>query len=586
MPAAGLIWPTSASFIDNTADAARGTTLYTSPSRGGIEAANDRPPGCACIERFRGSLFFGNTTGPHRIVVSYTGGIFTGASTGVGLRQYTGNTTIGSNQITGLSSTVGLRIGQAVLPTGAAVLQGTITSIVGTTVTTSANATVNNTAGNINFYDALNIDGDANNPIRLSSLTGSPTSNFYYVALTNLAGTYQVYEQTPALPGYNNTVVIERIARGGSAFQLRGSRGDEMSPVVPLTTAGSGLASTNDVYPNGLMWSEPDEPEHCPPKNFARVGDAGKAILALVATKDRLLIWKEDGLFMLTGDTSKNFALYPLDTTCMCVLPGSVQRLQNTVYGLTNLGLVAIDEGGGVNIVSRSVQTELAPIVTAIRQAQASSGLYLMPGLSGVTGTADDANGEYWLMLGSTTPSFGGQMLVWNAFQGGYTTYSFGTPTPVAVARDGSGLPLVLTASTLLTPGTTLGAITARISPHAFNDPALVQKFWTHVVAGFSKLTGTASVTAKFSGSVSMVAGTEVAEAMDVSGAIDGSNLIQLPLGSLLKHPVPSAMRRAYLAFVELVVAVTNGTFVLDVIGMESRENIPQKDPTHGSGAS
>lgn len=572
-------------FTDRVPDAQRGTTLYTSPSRGGIEGANDRPPAAACIERFRTSLFFGNTRGPQQYTVSWKwgGNALAGSATGVGVRAITANSTNGSPTLTSVSPVAGIRVGQFI--NGAVQPGAYITAVSGTTVTMSANATATATGTSLNAFDQIWI-GPVNSLSNAFLMQWAGTNSNSALSSYVMAGSYDAYELTPAAPGYDVTLVIRENGRSATPLDIRSTRGDETSPVLPLATAASGASSTSDVFPHGLAWSEPDEPEHVPPKNFARVGDAGKAILALVATKDRLLIWKEDGLFMLTGDTSKNFGIYPLDTTCLCVLPGSVQRLQNVVYGLTNLGLVAIDEGGGVNIVSRSVQNEVAPIITAIRQAQKASGLYNMPGLSGVTGTADDANGEYWLMLGTTTPSFGGQMLVWNAFQQGFTTYSFGTPTPVAVARDGEGLPLVLTASSLLTPGTTLGAITARVSPRAFSDPALTQKLWTHVVAGFSKLTGTASVTAKFSGSVSMLAGTEASEVMDVAGAVDGSSLVQLPLGSLLKHPVPLAMRRAYLAFVELVVAVTNGTFTLDVVAMESRENIPQKDPTHGSGAS
>lgn len=570
------------SLVDNVADTARGTTLYTSPSRGGIESANDRPPGAACIERFRGSLFFGNTVGPQRVVISYNGAVVTGLATGIGVRQYTGNTSIGSNTITGLSSTVGLRVGQTVLPTGSTGFMGAITSIVGTTVTTTTNATVALAAGAISFYDAVSIDGDAANSFRLGWTAQSPTSAYAF-AYFNMAGTYQVYEQTPPLPGYAWTVVIERVARGGAPFQLRASRGDEMSPAVPLSTANPGLSSTNDVYPNGLVWSEPDEPEHCPPKNFARVGDTGKGILALVATKDRLLIFKEDGLFMLTGDTAKNFAIYPLDTTCLCILPGSVRRLKNTVFLLTNLGLCAVDENGGVSVVSRPIQLEVASIVNAIRAAQKSSGLYNMPGLVGHTGSSDDAQGEYHLALGSSTPSFGGQVLVYSLPRDGFTTFTF-TTAPVALATDGEGNPLVLTSSALLTPTTTLGTIAARVSPRAFADPALLGKFWTHVLAGFSQLTGTTNVQAKFTSSASMVAGASITESFDLP--IDaGTSLLQFPLGSLLRHPVPAAVRRAYMLFVELLINVSNGSFTLETIAAESRENISNKEPTHGSGS-
>lgn len=580
----GTTW--SGSHLDGLPDTRRGTTLYTSPSRGGMENANDLPPACACVERFRSSLFFGNTVGPHRIVFSYnpTSTNLVGQAGGIGVRMTTGTTTAGSAAITSVANTTGVQVGMVVdsLTSG---FMGQVVSIAGSTVTTNLAATAPQTAQQVRFRDAILVDGVAvalgiGPNAGIGVITESITSA--NIGQTALWSTHMAYEVSPPVAGYTQTVVIERIARGGTPFTVKATHGGEMSPAIPLASSGgAGTSSTNDVLTHGLAWSEPDEPEHCPPKNTARVGDSGRAILGLVATKDRLLIFKEDGLFMLVGNTARDFGLYPLDTTCLCVLPGSIRRLKNTVYLLTNLGLVAVDEGGGVSVVSRPIQLEVAAIVNAIRAAQKSSGLYNMPGLQGITGAGDDAQGEYHLALGSSTPSFGGQVLVYSIPRDGFTTFSFGAPAPVALSTDGEGNPLVLTASTLLTPTTTLGAVNARVSPRAFTDPALVGKFWSHIVAGFSQLTGTTSVSAKFTSSEPQV-DTSITEAFDIP-LLGG--LIQHPLGSLLRHPVPLAVRRAYHLFVELLINVSTGSFTLETIGAESRENAPNKRSLHGSGA-
>lgn len=564
-------------FVDRVLDTARGTTLYTSPSRGGAEAANDRPPGAACLERFRGSLFFGNTMGPQRITFSYvypTNPDRTGQATGIGYRLATGSTTNGSGTITGVSPTTGLQIGMTINGSG---VSAVVNSIAGTTITMSNVATVTSGSNALTFHDTIRYVVGASVYGAIPAYSSASATSY----AMSFNGTTTAYEITPAIPGYSSTVVFEHIDRGDQLTKISATHGDEYSPALPLVSA-TALTLSYESLPNGLAWSEPDEPEHCPPKNFARVGDTGKAILGLVATRDRLLIFKEDGLFMLTGDTAANFAIYPLDTTCLCILPGSIRRLQNTVYVLTNLGLVAVDESGGVTVVSRPIQNEVATIVNAIRAAHKASGLYLMPGLSGVTGAGDDANGEYWLALGSSTPSFGGQVLVYSLPRNGFTTYTF-TTAPVALSTDGEGNPLALTASTLLTPTTTPGVVAARVSPRGFCDPALLNKLWTHVIAGFSQLTGTASVQARFTSSTAMVGTPIVTEAFDLP--LDGGSLIQLPNGSLLRHPTPLAVRRAYMLLVELLINVTNGTFTLDMIGAESRENVSNKKPTIGSGA-
>ena len=571
-------YPLLYTLIDRVLDTARGTTLYTSPSRGGMENAADRPPGAACLERFRSCLFFANIKSPHRVTVSAkwaAAAAITGSATGRGIRVATGNTTSGSPTVTNVSPTTGLQVGMYLQSTP---ITGLVTAINGSTFTVDANATATTPGATLQFSDRIHVRAGSTTNHALPQRSVSDASLGYLLAWSEIAP----YDITPPSPGYDVTTVIEAVKRGGSPFYVTATHGEEYDPPLPAYGSTS-MPSTFDDLPHGLMWSEPDEPEHVPPKNFARVGDAGKAILALVATRDRLLIFKEDGLFMLTGDTSRNFAIYPLDTTCLCILPGSVRRLQNSVYALTNLGLVVVDENGAVSVVSRPIQNEIAPSVTAIRQAHKASGLYLMPGLTGATGSSDDANGEYWMMLGTTTPSFGGQVLVWNAFQGGFTTHSF-TTTPVALGQTTEGQPLVLTSNSELAPATTFGTITARISPHGFSDPALVGKMWTHIVAAFSQLTGTTSVTAKFTSSESMSAAAAITEQIEAPTEA-GTNLVQLPLGSLLRHPIPRAMARAFLSFVELTVAVTSGTFTLDALGAEDRANIPNKRPSHGTGA-
>ncbi len=410
-----------AEFTDRVLDAERGTTLYTSPSRGGIENANDRAPGCACIERYRGSLFFGNTRGPQQITVSwkYGGQALAGSATGIGGRTITGNTTNGSASITSVTPTAGLRVGQFINGTNVA---GYITAIAGSTLTVSPAATGTASGTALSAYDQIWVGpvnaGGSPYTLAFSGASGTSATTSYAMA----AG-MDAYELTPPRPGYDVTLVIRENQRSAAPLEIRATHGEEMSPPLALTTSGTPTYTTSDILPHGLAWSEPDEPEHVPPKNFARVGDAGKAILALVATKDRLLIFKEDGLFMLAGNTARDFGIYPLDTTCLCILPGSIRRLKNTVFVLTNLGLCAVDENGGVTVISRPIQLEVAAIVNAIRASQKATGLYNMPGLTGVTGAGDDAQGEYHLALGSSTPSFGGQVLVYSIPRDGFTTF-------------------------------------------------------------------------------------------------------------------------------------------------------------------
>jgi hypothetical protein len=42
---------------------------------------------------------------------------------------------------------------------------------------------------------------------------------------------------------------------------------------------------------------------------------------------------------------------------------------------------------------------------------------------------------------------------------------------------------------------------------------------------------------------------------------------------------------RAFLLFVELLIEVTDGSFTFELLGVESRQNVPNHRPTHASGA-
>lgn len=556
-------------FGDAVPDVLRTTTLYTSPSRGGIENANDRPPGCACIERFRGALFFGNTFSPHRAIVSFKYGDKTGLATGLGVRSATGNVANGSSAITSVSNTTGLVAGQMVvgngMPTTAPVF---ITSIVGTTVNLTAIATGTFAGTGLKFYDTMMLDGSTRVPLVANSGTASMLN---FPVFNTIIG----YEISPPQPGYQATLVIERRYPSDGAFTLTNhTNGAD-------TNIGTGITSTQDALPHGLSWSAPDEPEHVPPKNFARVGDQGRAILGLKATRDALFIFKEDGVFRLSG-VDGSYRIDPFDPSAFCILPSSIRRLRNAVYFLSSYGIVEI-ANDAVRSVSQPIENELARILQAIRANQESTGLYAIPGFTGNAATVDEANGEYWLALGTTTQSYGGQLLVFNTGRAGYTTYSFSALTPPgALAQNKRGQPVYLTVNGHFEPTTALLAQTVRVMAHGFTDPALLGKLWTHVLFGASALTGTSVMTARFTGSEPMTPGGITEE---VPAPLD-SGLIQLPGGTLLKHPVPAAFRRAWALRVEFALAIESGAVAIELLGAESRDNAPNRPPTHATGTS
>lgn len=569
-------------WTDEVVDSARTTTLYTSPSRGGIENASDRPPGAAVIELFRGHLFFGNLTGPQIFVVSFkfSSTNLVGVATGIGIRTVTGNISSGSTSITSVSNMAGLQLGMVV---GGTLSPGTayVTAIAGTTVTVSSPSGITATGSTMTFTDALILDGI---PVAL----GRNSTFAANLQAANMTSTYAAYEITPASPGYDVTLVVESKARGAPTFLATATHGGEMSPPLGVW-GGTGTASKGDALVHGLAWSEPDEPEHVPPKNYARVGDGSKAILGLTAMKDALLIWKEDGLFRLTGAVASGFRIDPFDPTVVCILPGSIRRLRDCVYALTTLGIAEVSDTA-TNVISAPIGPDLAKhVVERIRREHYFSGIY-RPVVTDpcICASADEGNGEYWLFTGPTWESnIGGQILVFSVERQGFTTNTFGDypSTICALSQNPTGQPAYLIPTALYEPDTNTsihsGNIVARVQPHGFCESGLLGKLWTHVVVGFSTLGNASSVQVTYSSSETQVLDS-VTENFDLPTL--GGNVV-FPEGGLLRHIVPTKMRRAWKLRVEIIINTVASTFILDAVGAESRDNIPNKDQTVANGS-
>ncbi|HYC44475.1 MAG TPA: hypothetical protein VED01_03225, partial [Burkholderiales bacterium] len=356
------------------------------------------------------SLFFGNVRGPANFKFSFNdAGDRTGQATGIGTRTYTANLSSGSTSMTSVSSTVGLRKGMLVLPIGAGSLSsGThITNISGSTITLSAAALSNQTGQTFVFCDAVKVGG-----------SWIPTDRFDQQVAIYEFNELQAYRVTPPEGGYNRTYVVETLSRAASAQTIQATRGSEFTPTIP-DFDGTPLPLSQDVWPGGLMWSKPDEPEHVEPLSYLFVGDQSKAILALVPTRDALFILKEDGIFRLTGANGV-WRVDPFDPTARCMLPGSVRAVRGRGVFLGDRGIAMVSDEG-VEMVSASVNDLVKPLIDQIQASWLSTGFYELPGMQGAHASCVfERESEYTLARGSSTAP-----LVFNDITGAWTTLAY-----------------------------------------------------------------------------------------------------------------------------------------------------------------
>lgn len=129
-----------------------------------------------------------------------------------------------------------------------------------------------------------------------------------------------------------------------------------------LINAAQAVTSDNEVLPNRIYYSKVLQPEAVPLLNTIDVGAKDKAILRIFPLRDSLFVYKEDGLFRISGEVSPfNLALF--DSSCVLLAPDSVDVSNNLIYGWTTQGIVTTSESG-VNIISRPIDTEILKLAT------------------------------------------------------------------------------------------------------------------------------------------------------------------------------------------------------------------------------
>jgi hypothetical protein len=135
----------------------------------------------------------------------------------------------------------------------------------------------------------------------------------------------------------------------------------------------AGLSVSPRTYVNGIVWTKAAQPDHVPKSQWLvplRLGSDDKAILRILPTRSSLFVLKEDGAWRATGGAGV-FDFAPFDPTVRIVAPESAVVLDNTIFALTEAGVVRISDTGtalmsrqpGVCDIEPALQALLAPAV-------------------------------------------------------------------------------------------------------------------------------------------------------------------------------------------------------------------------------
>jgi hypothetical protein len=139
----------------------------------------------------------------------------------------------------------------------------------------------------------------------------------------------------------------------------------------PLTTNGSYLSysklenasvSTNEEKLNRVYYSKNQQYEAVPILNYFDIGSSDKAILRLMPIRDSLFVFKEDGLYRISGEEIP-FVVTLFDSSCIAAAPDSVSISNNIIYAWTVKGISNISESG-VSEISRPIDTEILKLAS------------------------------------------------------------------------------------------------------------------------------------------------------------------------------------------------------------------------------
>ena len=420
-------------FTDITPDELKGAPLYSSPNLGIPGSEKFQPPVCTDLTEYKERMWCARTTQRQRLYLtllsadSSSGGMQTGDGLNISTTGFTENYFSGATE-----SGVQFQLFS----------NGTASQNVANT----AQSIVRVINANSSFARAFYISGEFDNPgqivIEAANLGADPitaTATFHGAywapALPTLkaafpvsrsanvttatfgdVGELQVGQQLAVAatdPGDvtnfpTTTITIATIDTGTNEVTYADPGPNaSASDTITYTTVTPEVRSDPTEAPGGVSFSEYAEPDAVPLGNYLTVGSPNFDVLRIIPLGDTLFIFKEEGVFILTGDTPETFSTRAYPTAARLVAPDSVVVLGNAIYALTDQGVMVFSESGA-SLISR-------PIEGTLNAFYASSAALKSTTASVAFGVAYETEREYHLFLPANASStFATQAFVYN----------------------------------------------------------------------------------------------------------------------------------------------------------------------------
>ncbi|TGN09983.1 hypothetical protein [Leptospira bandrabouensis] len=291
-------------FQDKTIPEMLGVSLYTNQSQESLVNANDPPPFAKDMTQYKNFTLYANTKLVGRAEFNFLG---------VGGDGFNPSNTITIDNVTYIGST------------------GNISALAQFEIVTSGTPARNIEETAYNFVNVVN------------SYPGNTSHYAFYTSSAN------------DIPG---NVTIETRSTGADAISITSNKGTAFQP--DLTTP---LLTDNDTSPNKIYISKADQPEAVPPANFVTCGSKNFPIKRIIALRESVYIFKQDGIFMLSGEDFVSFRVNLLDDSTQLIAPNSAISFNNSVFAFTDQGIISVSDSG-VEVVSYDIESPLIQLLS------------------------------------------------------------------------------------------------------------------------------------------------------------------------------------------------------------------------------
>ena len=175
-----------------------------------------------------------------------------------------------------------------------------------------------------------------------------------YARVANGVGVYQYLNGIFVVEGVSSNAFTINIV---TATFTNGTYNFAWSKTVDVT------ASNDEEKPNRVYYSKLSQPEAVPLLNYFDIGSSDKQILRIFPLRDSLFVFKEDGLYRISGETAP-FVVTLFDSSCVLIAPDTVSVANNIIYGWTNKGISNVTEAGVIE-VSRPIDTVILKLASS-----------------------------------------------------------------------------------------------------------------------------------------------------------------------------------------------------------------------------